>query len=71
MPSQIQSLVKATDIFSAYVKYQEKIQANNDKSKTALEDIQRQLDAVQTPEVQYFREHFLPALHLSVDELIQ
>ncbi len=71
MPSEIQSLVKAADIISAYVKCQEEIQAGNDEFKTALEDIQRQLDAVQTSEVQYFREYFLPALHLSVDELIQ
>ncbi len=66
----IKALVKAADIISAYVKCTEELNAGNLEFKDAQKGITQRLDAIDLPEVLYFREHFLPALHLSVDELL-
>lgn len=67
---EIKALVKAFDIISAYVKCNEEIAAGNQEFKDAIKGIEQRLDALAQPEVVYFRENFLPALHLSVDELL-
>lgn len=65
----VMSLVKAADTISAYVKCVEEIQAGNQEFKDAMEEIDRRLNAIDLPEVHYFREYFLPEVHLTVDEL--
>ncbi len=67
----IKALVKAADIISAYVKCTEEINAGNLEFKDALVGIEKRLDDIDLPEVVYFREHFLPAMHLTVDELLR
>ena len=34
-----------------------------------MEDIERRLNQIELPEVEYFRQYFLPEVHLTVDEL--
>jgi 5'-deoxynucleotidase len=68
--ADIKALVKAADTISAFVKCTEELNAGNLEFKDALTGIVQRLDTIDLPEVLYFREHFLPALHLSVDELL-
>ncbi|MGR9051277.1 MAG: 5'-deoxynucleotidase [Gammaproteobacteria bacterium] len=65
----VAELVKAADTISAYVKCQEEIRAGNHEFKNALDDIEQRLNNIDLPEVDYFRQHFLPAVYLTVDEL--
>ena len=67
----INELVKAADTISAYVKCVEETQAGNFEFKDAMDDIEIRLNKIDLPEVDYFREHFLPAVHLTVDQLYQ
>ena len=67
----ITELVKAADTISAYVKCIEEIQAGNQEFKDAMEDIEKRLNNIDLPEVDYFREYFLPAVHLTVDQLYE
>ncbi len=66
---EVKALVKAADTFSAYVKCAEEIQAGNKEFTDAMQDIENRLDLIDLPEVAYFRTHFLPAVHLTVDQL--
>ncbi len=66
---EVKALVKAADTISAYVKCAEEIQAGNREFSDALQDIEDRLDLIELPEVDYFRLHFLPAVHLTVDQL--
>lgn len=68
---EINQLVKAADTISAYVKCVEEIQAGNQEFKDAMSDIEQRLNNIALPEVEYFREHFLPAVHLTVDQLYE
>ncbi|MDT8407168.1 MAG: 5'-deoxynucleotidase [Methylococcales bacterium] len=63
--------VKAADTIAAYVKCVEETQAGNHEFKDALIEIARRLDLIDLPEVDYFRTNFLPAVHLTVDQLYQ
>ncbi|MBU2568892.1 MAG: 5'-deoxynucleotidase [Gammaproteobacteria bacterium] len=67
----ISELVKAADTISAYVKCVEETRAGNFEFKDAMDDIEIRLNKIDLPEVDYFREHFLPAVHLTVDQLYQ
>ena len=67
----ISELVKAADTISAYVKCVEEIQAGNQEFKDAMEDIEKRLNKIELPEVDYFRNFFLPAVHLTVDQLYE
>ncbi len=68
---QVMELVKAADTISAYVKCVEEIQAGNQEFTDAMEDIDNRLNRIKLPEVDYFRENFLPAVHLTVDQLYE
>jgi 5'-deoxynucleotidase len=67
----IMCLVKAADTISAFVKCSEEVQAGNAEFHDAMLEIEARLDAISLPEVDYFRQHFLPAVHLTVDQLYQ
>lgn len=68
---EVMKLVKAADTISAYVKCIEEIRAGNLEFKEALNDIEQRLNTIDLPEVDYFRQYFLPEVHLTVDELYQ
>lgn len=67
----VMTLVKAADTISAYIKCVEEIQAGNQEFKDAMEDIEKRLNAIDLPEVDYFRKYFLPEVHLTVDQLYE
>ena len=67
----IVEIVKAADTISAYVKCIEEIQAGNHEFNDAMGDIENRLNKIELPEVEYFREYFLPAVYLTVDQLYE
>lgn len=64
-----QSLVKAADKISAYVKCVEELKAGNSEFKQAEAQIRKTLAQHPLPEVAYFMEHFMPSFSLTLDEL--
>ena len=68
---EVRELVKAADTISAYIKCVEEIQAGNQEFKDAMDDIEKRLNAIDLPEVDYFRKYFLPEVHLTVDQLYE
>lgn len=68
---EVMALVKAADTISAYIKCVEEIQAGNQEFKDAMEDVEKRLNAIDLPEVDYFRKYFLPEVHLTVDQLYE
>jgi 5'-deoxynucleotidase len=64
------ALLKAADTISAYVKCLEEINAGNHEFQTALDAVQGRLASIELPEVKMFCERFLPAMKLTVDELL-
>lgn len=69
--AHVMELVKAADTISAYIKCVEEIKAGNQEFKDAMKDIDNRLNRIDLPEVDYFREYFLPAVYLTVDELYE
>ena len=67
--SETLTLVKAADKIAAYIKCLEELKAGNLEFRLAAEQSRKKLDALDTPEVEYFIEHFIPAFDLSLDEL--
>ncbi len=68
---EVTELVKAADTISAYVKCVEEIQAGNQEFNDAMDEIERRLNNITLPEVEYFRKNFLPEVHLTVDQLYE
>ena len=67
--SEIESLVKAADKLSAYIKCIEERRAGNDEFLSAEKQTRAVLEQNPLPEVQYFMNHFIPAFELTLDEL--
>ena len=65
----VQSLVKAADRLSAYIKCLEEIRAGNDEFRAAEKVILQSIEANTLPEAEYFMAHFIPAFTLALDEL--
>jgi len=65
----VQTLVKAADRLSAYIKCLEEIRAGNDEFQAAQKVILRSIEASPLPETEYFMTHFIPAFTLALDEL--
>ena len=65
----VETLVKAADKLSAYIKCVEELKAGNAEFKKAAEQTAAALDQYGLPELTYFREHFLCSFHLTLDEL--
>lgn len=61
-------LVKAADKISALIKCIEEHRMGNLEFEKALEAQQAKIDAIELDEVKYFREKFLPAYYLTLDE---
>ena len=62
-------LVKAADRPSAYIKCLEELRSGNSEFARAKKSIEEDLHARKLPEVEYFFEHFVPAFHMTLDEL--
>ncbi len=60
---------KMGDKLSAYIKCLEELKAGNAEFNAAATQIKASLDAMQSPELNYFLKHFLPAFSLTLDEL--
>jgi len=66
---EVQTLVKAADRLSAYIKCLEEIRAGNDEFQAAQKVILRSIETNILPETEYFMAHFIPAFTLTLDEL--
>ena len=61
-------LVKAADKISALIKCIEEYRMGNKEFEIALKAQEKKIDEINLPEVDYFKEHFLPAYYLTLDE---
>ncbi len=66
----VKSLVKAADLITSYLKCQAELQAGNQEFSQAIIDVEKRMDNFNSPELDYFREEFLPSFSLTLDELI-
>lgn len=66
---EIEQLVKAADKLSAHIKCIEELKAGNTEFRQAAAQTAAAMDAMALPELDYFREHFLPSYSLTLDEL--
>lgn len=66
---EVESLVKAADKLSAYVKCVEELKAGNNEFREAAAQTRRTLEGYGLPEVQYFLDTFMDSFALSLDEL--
>lgn len=62
-------LVKAADKLSAYIKCIEEEKSGNPEFRQARLTTEAALDAMDCPELDWFREHLLPSFFLTLDEL--
>ena len=67
--SEEYKLVKAADKLSAYLKCLEEMRSGNNEFVQAEKTIGAALAAMKLRSVDYFFEHFIPAFHLTLDEL--
>ena len=66
---EVEQLIKAADKLSAWIKCIEELKAGNLEFRSAAEQTEKALDACQMPEVEFFKEHFMPSFRLTLDEL--
>ena len=66
---EVEQLVKAADKLSAYIKCVEELKAGNLEFREAAAQTAAAMDAMRLPELDYFREYFLPSYSLTLDEL--
>lgn len=66
---EIESLVKAADKLSAYVKCVEELKAGNHEFREAAAQTRKALEGYGLPEVQYFLDTFMDSFSLTLDEL--
>jgi len=69
LDEDVHRLIKAADRLSAYIKCLEELRAGNDEFQSAMREIHRSIEENHLPEMAYFMEHFIPAFHLTLDEL--
>lgn len=61
-------IVKAADKIDALIKCIEESRMGNKEFEKALQIQQQKIDGIDMPEVKYFKEEFLPAYYLTLDE---
>ena len=66
---EIESLVKAADKLSAYIKCVEELKAGNNEFREAAAQTRRALEGYDLPEVRYFLDTFMDSFSLTLDEL--
>lgn len=64
-------VVKAADKLTAYLKCLEELRAGNDDFRKAAQVLERDVRALDAPEVRYFLETFAPSFSMTLDELNQ
>ena len=69
-PEHLQ-LVKAADKLCSYLKCLEELKGGNEEFTHARTAIEREIDAIDLPEVAWFMERFVPSSSLTLDELNQ
>ena len=69
-PEHLQ-LVKAADKLCSYLKCLEELKGGNEEFTHARATIEREIDAIDLPEVAWFMERFVPSFSLTLDELNQ
>lgn len=62
-------LVKAADRLSAYIKCLDELSAGNNEFSLAAKQTMKSIDDMAMPEVEYFKENFLPSFRLTLDEM--
>jgi len=62
-------LVKAADKLCSYLKCLEELKSGNEEFTHARSAIEREIQALELPEVAWFIEHFVPSFSLTLDEL--
>lgn len=67
--ADLHRLVKAADKLCAYIKCLEEEKSGNAEFRQAKETISQSLDAMDCPELQWFRTHILPTFSATLDEL--
>lgn len=65
---ELWALVKAADKISALIKCIEECRMGNQEFTKAREAQERIIEAIELPEVKYFRDNFLDAYYLTLDE---
>jgi len=65
---ELWKLVKAADKISALIKCIEEYRMGNKEFEIALKAQEEKINAIDLPEVKFFKEHFLPAYYLTLDE---
>ena len=65
---ELWALVKAADKISALIKCIEETRMGNREFDIALKSQEKLIDEIQLDEVKYFKENFLPAYYLTLDE---
>ena len=66
---EVNTLVKAADKLSAYIKCVEEVKAGNAEFRRAAEQTREALDAMNLPELGYFMEHCMESFSMTLDEL--
>lgn len=69
VPQGEERLIKAADKLAAYIKCLSEQNSGNREFDTAAAQLKSTLDKMELPEAEYFREHFLPAFRLTLDEI--
>lgn len=65
---ELWALVKAADRISALIKCIEEYRMGNREFDKALEKQEKIIDSIELEEVKYFKENYLPAFYLTLDE---
>ena len=71
LPKEHKSIIKAADTISAYLKCKMEVATGNQEFSIAEKDIEKKLQAINLPEVQYFLETFSSSYELTLDELFK
>ena len=69
VPQEVETLVKAADKLSAYIKCVEELKAGNSEFREAAAQTRRALESYGLPEVTYFLETFMDSFSLTLDQL--
>lgn len=71
LPAEHQTIIKAADKISAYLKCQAEIKAGNSEFEMAAKQLEGDIQAMQQPEVLFFMESFAPSCGLTLDDLMK
>lgn len=68
---EVARMIKAADIISALLKCHAELRAGNAEFTDATEDIEKRLQLITSPEVEYFLGTFVDSYNLTLDKLMQ